>query len=176
MIIRLYPELELPQFRELTTKKWEQVHPGTEDSLYHSVVSDSCDPMDCSPPCSSVLGILQARILEWVAISFSRLTNCLKTTKVMPVRPLMTTLKMTVRDDCAVSGCCPPPTLPVNSLTPCFLAGVGGGWGVSLWTDVHHPPLQLLASEIKQTFLSTNLVCLLAFEWQAAGLPTSTFQ
>ena len=31
-----------------------------------------CDPVDCSPPGSSVRGILQARILEWVAISFSR--------------------------------------------------------------------------------------------------------
>ena len=31
-----------------------------------------CDPMDCSPLSSSVHGILQARILEWVAISFSR--------------------------------------------------------------------------------------------------------
>ena len=31
-----------------------------------------CDPMDCSPPGSSIHGILQARILEWVAISFSR--------------------------------------------------------------------------------------------------------
>ena len=30
-----------------------------------------CDPMDCSPPGSSVHGILQARTLEWVAISFS---------------------------------------------------------------------------------------------------------
>ena len=30
-----------------------------------------CDPMDSSPPGSSVPGILQARILEWVAISFS---------------------------------------------------------------------------------------------------------
>ena len=29
------------------------------------------DPMDCSPPGSSVHGISQARILEWVAISFS---------------------------------------------------------------------------------------------------------
>ena len=29
-----------------------------------SVVSDSCNPMDCSPPGSSVHGILQARILE----------------------------------------------------------------------------------------------------------------
>ena len=31
-----------------------------------------CDPMDCSPPGSSVHGILQARIQEWVAIPFSR--------------------------------------------------------------------------------------------------------
>ena len=31
-----------------------------------------CDPMDCSPPGSSVLGILQARILEWVAMPSSR--------------------------------------------------------------------------------------------------------
>ena len=31
-----------------------------------------CDPMDCSTPGTSVHGILQARILEWVAISFSR--------------------------------------------------------------------------------------------------------
>ena len=30
-----------------------------------------CDPIDGSPPGSPVLGILQARILEWVAISFS---------------------------------------------------------------------------------------------------------
>ena len=31
-----------------------------------------CDPMDCSPPGSSVHGISQARILEWGAIAFSR--------------------------------------------------------------------------------------------------------
>ena len=31
-----------------------------------------CNPMDCSPPGFSVHGILQARILEWVAISFFR--------------------------------------------------------------------------------------------------------
>ena len=44
--------------------------------LSGSVVAQSCltlcDPMDCSPSGSSVHGILQARILEWVAISFSR--------------------------------------------------------------------------------------------------------
>ena len=31
-----------------------------------------CGPMDCSPPGSSVHRILQARILEWVAMPFSR--------------------------------------------------------------------------------------------------------
>ena len=31
-----------------------------------------CNPMDCSPPGSSLHGILQARVLEWIAISFSR--------------------------------------------------------------------------------------------------------
>ena len=31
-----------------------------------------CDPMDCSPPDSSVHGIFQARVLEWGAVSFFR--------------------------------------------------------------------------------------------------------
>ena len=43
---------------------------------YWSNVTQLCptlwDPMDCRPPGSSVHGIFQARILEWVAISFSR--------------------------------------------------------------------------------------------------------
>ena len=34
-----------------------------------------CDPMDCSPPDSSVYGILQARILGWVAIPFSKVSS-----------------------------------------------------------------------------------------------------
>ena len=32
-----------------------------------------CDPMDCSPPGSSVHGTLQVRILEWAAISYTRI-------------------------------------------------------------------------------------------------------
>ena len=36
------------------------------------VMSNSCNPMDCSLPGSSVHRIFQARILEWVAISFSQ--------------------------------------------------------------------------------------------------------
>ena len=41
------------------------------ESVSHPVMSD-CDAMDGSPPVSFVDGILQARLLEWVAISFSR--------------------------------------------------------------------------------------------------------
>ena len=47
--------------------------------LYWGVLAKSlqlcltlCDPMDCSCPGSSVHGILQARILEWIVISSSR--------------------------------------------------------------------------------------------------------
>ena len=36
-----------------------------------SIMSDSCNPLDCSPPGSSVRRIFQARILEWIAISYS---------------------------------------------------------------------------------------------------------
>ena len=50
---------------------WICWHENWSESERHSVMSDSCNPMDCSPPGSSVYGILQARILEWVAISFS---------------------------------------------------------------------------------------------------------
>ena len=49
---------------KISERKWKRSH---------SVVSDSLRPRGlCSPPGSSVHGILQARILEWVAISFSR--------------------------------------------------------------------------------------------------------
>ena len=45
-----------------------------------SDVTQSCptlsDPMDCSPPGSSVHGIFQARVLEWGAIAFSIFYRC----------------------------------------------------------------------------------------------------
>ena len=43
---------------------------------YESEVAQSgptlCDPMDCSLSGSSIHGIFQARVLEWIALSFSR--------------------------------------------------------------------------------------------------------
>ena len=43
-----------------------------QSSLSAQSCQTICDPMDCSPPGSSVHGILQARILEWVAMPSSR--------------------------------------------------------------------------------------------------------
>ena len=45
-----------------------------------------CDPMYCNLPGSSVHGILQTRILEWVAISFSRREDCLLVSRLLYVR------------------------------------------------------------------------------------------
>ena len=42
---------------------------GNGNPLQYSCLEN---PMDCSPPGSSVLGIFHARVLEWVAISFSK--------------------------------------------------------------------------------------------------------
>ena len=51
------------KFHQMRILKWSEV---TQSCL------TLCDPMDCSPPGSSLHGILQARVLESVAISFSR--------------------------------------------------------------------------------------------------------
>ena len=45
---------------------------GGRQAVHAQLYLALCDPVDCTPPGSSVHGISQARILEWVAISFSR--------------------------------------------------------------------------------------------------------
>ena len=61
------------QFKLLTSAIWNFSHYSMSEWV--SEVAQSCptlcDPRDCSPPGSSLHGILQARVLEWVAISFS---------------------------------------------------------------------------------------------------------
>ena len=54
--------------RETETTLRNRLHVG---SVTQSCLT-LCDPIDCGPPGSSARGISQARILEWVAISFSR--------------------------------------------------------------------------------------------------------
>ena len=53
-------------------KKKSSCNAGEYVSESHSVMSNSLWPMDCSLSGSSILGILQERILEWVAVPFSR--------------------------------------------------------------------------------------------------------
>ena len=82
----------------------------------------------------------------------------------MLVRPPMTNLKMTVRADCAVFAW-GPLLFSIKALAHWLPVGVGeSAFGQTSATL----PLQLSTSEMKQTFLSTNLACLLAFEQQAA--------
>ena len=48
-----------------------------------------CTPMDCSPPGSAVQGILQARVLEWVAVSSSRGPSQPRAQTRFPVSPVL---------------------------------------------------------------------------------------
>ena len=50
------------------------IHSESESEVAQSCLT-LCDPMDCSLPGSSVHGIFQAIVLEWIAISFSRGSN-----------------------------------------------------------------------------------------------------
>ena len=58
----------------MSSNRWINRHRNSDTNCCLVVKScpTLCDPMDCSPPSSSVHGILQARILEWLAVSFSR--------------------------------------------------------------------------------------------------------
>ena len=61
----------LPLFPFIPGKLWFQ-REASLLLLSCCVMSDFCDPMDCNPLGSSVYGIFQGKIMEWVAISFSR--------------------------------------------------------------------------------------------------------
>ena len=57
------------------TKRWREecwVHSESDSEVTQSCPT-LCDPVDCNLPGSSVHGILQTRVLEWVAIAFSNL-------------------------------------------------------------------------------------------------------
>ena len=56
-------ESDMTEQLSLTHWKWK---------WSRSVVSNFCNPMDCSLPGSYIYGIFQARVLEWVAISIAR--------------------------------------------------------------------------------------------------------
>ena len=73
----------LPEFRVIPRNSIEHLNQWTSGSNRLLPAAKSlqscptlCDPIDGSPPGSTVPGILQARTLEWVAISFSNAWKC----------------------------------------------------------------------------------------------------
>ena len=68
--------LLIPNSQSFPTPSWQSQFSSSYYLLLPCLVTQSCltlcNPLDCSLPGSSVHGILQTRILEWVAISFSR--------------------------------------------------------------------------------------------------------
>ena len=56
-------------------RRLQEVTAAAAAAKSHQSCPTLCDPMNCSLPSSSVHGILQARILEWIAIPFSRGTS-----------------------------------------------------------------------------------------------------
>ena len=58
---------------ESALMKWMKLEPIIQSESKSEVAQPCrtlCNPVDCSPPGSSIHGTLQARILEWVAIAF----------------------------------------------------------------------------------------------------------
>ena len=75
----MYPEMYLKG----TWTKNSQGNPEEQVLLWAKLLQSCaslCGPTDCSPPASSVHGVLQARILEWAAVSFSILHWLLRLT------------------------------------------------------------------------------------------------
>ena len=79
IIARTWKQPRCPSADECRRKLWYiytmEYYSAIKKNSFESVVQ-SCltlwDPMDCSLPGSSIYGIFEARVLEWVAISFSR--------------------------------------------------------------------------------------------------------
>ena len=72
-IAKIWNEPKHPSIDEWIKKMWYiHIYGKKVEVLVAQSCPAVCDPMDYSFPGSSVHGILQARILEWVAISFSR--------------------------------------------------------------------------------------------------------
>ena len=75
--LSFFPVITLILLGGTVSVKWDKEHICHTESVWLLFKSPShvwlfCNPMDYSPPNSSIHGISQARILEWVAISFSR--------------------------------------------------------------------------------------------------------
>ena len=100
---------------------WSRIESERESEVTQSCPT-LCDPMDCSPPGSWVHWIFQARILEWVAISFSRRSSQPSDwTRVSPIVGRCFTIWATREDSVQFSSVpqfCPTLWDPMNGSTP----------------------------------------------------------
>ena len=80
-----------------------------------------CDPMDCSPPAPSVHGILQARILEWVAMPFSMDTVTVFTTVKTWKQSKCSLIEGTYKDVCMCGCMCIYIYQPLERMKLCHL-------------------------------------------------------
>ena len=131
-----------------------------------------CDPVDCSPPGSSVHGIFQARKLEWVAISYSRGSSqsrdWISISWVSCIGRQMlyhcaTWEVLVVKNPPANTRDMYPWNFPLKTLAH-WLSGVGASWPLGKSPPFPYTPPLLPAFKINQTFLSTKLASLLALE------------
>ena len=99
-----------------------------------------CNPMDCSPPGSSVYEIVQARILEWVVMPFSR--GSFQPTGTEPVSPCSSCIPGRFFYQGSHQESFPPRNPQINYVW------VLGGFScvplfVTLWTVAHQAPLSM---------------------------------
>ena len=100
--------------RTLTLRSWGLGRIFTAAAKSLQLCPTLCDPIDGSPPASAVPGILQARTLEWVAISFSNAWK--RKVKVKLLSPCPTLSNPT---DCSLPG----------SSGPWDFSGKSSAWG-----------------------------------------------
>ena len=121
---------------------------GPDNILVLQSCPTLCNPMNCSLPGSSVHEILQARILEWAAVSFSRgssqprdwtLVSCIAG-RFFTTKPSRKPKKHSVS----------PYNMPLAS-TPLGVVVVGGGW------DSQLAPSQMLVTDMRSS--EENVLC-----------------
>ena len=131
---------------------WRCLRMDAPNAKPQVLVIQSCpilwDPMDCSPPGSSVHGILQPRILEWVAMPFSRGSSQPRDrTQVSCIAGGFFTVLATKEAHSKHGSCHSDDGLSSTTVTSCLVLG-----GLLLWR------------------LATCWACLVLLDWNTASL------
>ena len=136
-----------------------------------------CDPVDCSPPGSSVHGILQARVLEWGAIAFSPAAKETQLSGLCRHSSSLTYCWLTISEERALTVCCElcccvcsvvSDSLQPRGLQPARLLCPWDAPGKNTGVGCH----ALLQGIFLIQGLNSDPLCLL--HWQAGSLPLAS--